>query len=499
MPEHSFGLYQTPIGQLALLEMLDLGIPSPFVVSYVGTHRRTEVQPHSITQHYPPRFEVGDEPIEHLRFALKHEAFDLRLMIAALEAIGADALEDWVRREPTGAYSRRAWFLFEHFTKQQLDLPPAKRGAYVPVLDEARFYVGPPRNSTRHRVVDNLLGTPLLCPMVRRTEKLETMVAFGWDEEARRITTQYDPTTLARAVHYLYTKETRSTYDIEREKPTSDKTERFVRALQDASKFNPSSKADLVALQNLIVDPRYRESDWRSEQNWVGETLLNYKERVHFICPKPEDVPALMEGWMRLTARLLEPGARVDAVIVAAVCAFAFVFIHPFEDGNGRIHRFLVHHVTAKRGFTPPGVVFPVSASILRDLRAYDATLETFSSAVMPFIAWTMTADQRMIVHNETRSLYRSFDATPLAEFLYDRVSDTVLNDLRQELEYLTRYDRMLEAIESVVDLPNKRRSLFVRLCAQNGGRLSKAKRAEFSELSDEEITKLETAVQSVI
>ncbi|HIP51694.1 MAG TPA: hypothetical protein EYG94_06355 [Campylobacterales bacterium] len=30
--------------------------------------------------------------------------------------------------------------------------------------------------------------------------------------------------------------------------------------------------------------------------------------------------------------------------------AFSFVYIHPLEDGNGRIHRYLIHHVLAERG-----------------------------------------------------------------------------------------------------------------------------------------------------
>lgn len=48
----------------------------------------------------------------------------------------------------------------------------------------------------------------------------------------------------------------------------------------------------------------------------------------------------------------------------ASIPAFGSVYIGPFEDGNGRLHRYLVHHELARSGFNPLGIVFhfPVSA-----------------------------------------------------------------------------------------------------------------------------------------
>ena len=65
------------------------------------------------------------------------------------------------------------------------------------------------------------------------------------------------------------------------------------------------------------------------------------------------------------------PAQALDPVLAAAVLAFGFVYAHPFEDGNGRIHRYLIHHILAERGFNPPGVVFPVSAAILDRIDDY--------------------------------------------------------------------------------------------------------------------------------
>ena len=46
--------------------------------------------------------------------------------------------------------------------------------------------------------------------------------------------------------------------------------------------------------------------------------------------------------------------------------------------------------------------------------------------------------------------------------------------------------------------MPDKRASLLVRLILQNKGRLAKNKRDLFSEVTDEELTKIEKAIDSV-
>ena len=51
--------------------------------------------------------------------------------------------------------------------------------------------------------------------------------------------------------------------------------------------------------------------------------------------------------------------------LVAACCAsFGMVFVHPFLDGNGRLHRFLLHHVLRQCGVTPEGIVLPISVAL---------------------------------------------------------------------------------------------------------------------------------------
>ena len=65
------------------------------------------------------------------------------------------------------------------------------------------------------------------------------------------------------------------------------------------------------------------------------------------------------------------------AVLQAAATAFGFVHAHPFQNGNGRLHRCLIHHVLAERRFTPAGMVFPVSSVMQDRIDDYRSTQQT--------------------------------------------------------------------------------------------------------------------------
>ena len=204
-----------------------------------------------------------------------------------------------------------------------------------------------------------------------------------------------------------------------------------------------------------------------------------------------------MSAWGERTRRL--QGGMTDPVVAATLAAFGFVFIHPFEDGNGRIHRFLIHQVLSSEGFTPPGLLFPVSAAILRDRKGYDAVLETFSKAIQAHIDWHWTSDRNIAVDSETASLYGYYDATPLVEYLYAKVAETIRKDLKDELDLVAIYDASLSAVRDIIDMPDRRASLFVRLCLQNGGRLGKAKRDLLKEVTDGELDVLQEAMEAIL
>jgi Fic/DOC family len=486
------------LGLHALIAELDLKIPRPFVRSIVaaGT-RKTRIGDSGILEQYPKSYQPAEGLAGHLRFALRYEPVDLGAYNAVFAHIGKGEIEPWIQSEPNGLFARRAWYLYELLTGKTLDVADLTSGPYVDLLDPKMHVVGRANRIRRQRVFENLLGDKQYCPLIRRSEKIEAGIAKNLTERARALVATVDPAVLKRAVHYLFTKETKSSFAIEGEEPSKDRTERFVAALVRADRFDPTLKQSLVELQNAIVDARYAQKDWRDIQVYVGETLPDFSQQVHFVCPKPGDVTSLMSGWMAMAGRMLQAESGVHPVCAAAAAAFGFVFVHPFVDGNGRIHRFLVHNVLSKTRFTPQGMVFPVSAAILRDMVAYEGSLEAFSEAIAPFIEYSLDADQKMTVANETHDLYRFFDATAQAEYLFDCIEETIGRDLNQELSFLKFFDAAMKAVMGIVDMPNQRASLLVRLIHQNKGKLSKAKREPFSELSDEEIGRIEAAIKA--
>src|SRR5262249_3897779 len=160
----------------------------------------------------------------------------------------------------------------------------------------------------------------------------------------------------------------------------------------------------------------------------------------------------------------------------AAATAFGFVYIHPFQDGNGRLHRCLIHHVLAQRKFTPPGMVFPVSSVMLDRIEDYRRTLQDHSGPLMPYIEWRPTADRNVEVLNDTADLYRYFDCTANAEFLYECVARAVEHDLPKEIDYLRRHDEARRRITEIVDMPDRIAHDLLMFIEQNGGTLSKTR-----------------------
>jgi len=489
------------IGYLALVERFGLDTLALEARSYLldRGHRRSVVREGRREEYYPPRSDPGHGWTDHLLFALKREGINLEVLAALFSVAPVDELTSFVRGSPTGRYSRLAWFLFEWLTGAALPLPDLTQGNYVPVLDPGRYLSFGPQGSAsrvrRQRVINNLPGTPAYCPLVRRTSTVERLIAQRLEERVRSVLERFPADTVLRAAHYLFVKETKSSYEIERLRPDRRRTARFVELLRQAGNVGCANEEELTALQRMIVDPRYGADGFRSSQNYVGQSLGPGRELVHYVPPRPEDVPALMRGWAECQRRL--EAAAAHPVMAAALLGFGFVFIHPFADGNGRLHRFLIHHVLAAGGFTPPGVIFPVSAVMLREKARYDVVLESYSREVMQHVEYELDQAGALTVLNESAAYYRYPDLTHAAEELFRFIGDTIAREFTSELEYLAVFDMARADLAEIVDMPDARLDLFIRLSLQGDGRLSGKKRRSFAELTNEELEGMEAVVRA--
>ncbi|RME56120.1 Fic family protein [Candidatus Parcubacteria bacterium] len=466
--------------------------------SFIGRSRKRRISENGnlVEDVYPSVYWPGDAPADHLEFALKYDGVNLSILASLFDVMDEDEILRYIRSRPTGKYARRLWYLYEFLTGKVLEIDDLTQGNYIELLDANDYYTtSSTQRIRRQRIIDNLLGDRRFCPLVRRTARLREFEESDMAERCRAAIGHYPEDLLKRALGYLYTRETKSSFEIENITPTATRIERFIASLELAEREDFCEKAKLIELQNRIVDPRFQDSDYRKDQNYVGETAAWRRERIHFVGAKPEDLVDLMDGLIAAHKRMEE--GKVQPVIHAAVVSYGFVFLHPFTDGNGRIHRFLIHNILARRGFAPKGVMFPVSATMLNHPSDYDGSLEAFSRYLMPLVEYSLDEDGRMTVHNRTARWYRYMDLTVQAEALFGFIERTIEEELPRELAFLASYDKTKRAIQEIVDMPDREIDLFIRCCLQNNGRLSMRKReSHFAYLSNEEVSQMEHAVR---
>jgi len=492
-----------PIGYSALIKQYNLNVMPHFRLSYLipkGSRRTLEQHPTHIYL-YDNGYALDDptNPLEHLTFSFKHDGLNLEITNALFANINKKIVTDFIAHLQQGKYHRIIWYLYERFTNKKLQIPDLTKGTYVTILDPKKYYTTKNIAYTRYRIHDNLLGNVAWCPIVRKSPALLAFAHKNLSATALSITKKYSASVLERASTYLYTKETISSYQIEREQPSKSRLTRFIKLIKKTESIPVLSKATLLNLQHSVVEQRFANNDYRTTQNYIGQLRNLTYQIVHYISPQPHDVAPLMQGLLEAFERMLS--SHVDPIVIAATVAFGFVFIHPFDDGNGRLHRFLIHYILHRTKFTPQGMIFPVSAVILHNIEKYTQTLESFSKPLMERIVnYDLDAKGNLKVLGATKHLYQYLDYTKITEFLADCVTETVHNDFKEELQHIVNYDHAKTSIQKIVDLPDALINLCIALITQNNGSISKKKRtAHFSLLTDAEVKAIERIVQRIM
>jgi hypothetical protein len=483
------------VGTAALVQAFD--VPAPVRLPAVVSKKRFKA---SIKQQdgwhiFDNKYAVEPTVEAHLTFAIKHENMDLLVLKRIFLELPEALITDFVKAAPTGPVTRRVWFLYEFLTERKLPIPDCGKVTAVELIDSKRYFTATGTISSRHKVRNNLLGTRRLSPIIRRTEKLEAFIARQLSTRARTILDRVSPQLVARAASFLLLADSQASFAIEGERLPHNKEERWLRAVQQVGR-HPLSVNELNRLHEILIeDRRFIKAGFRAEGVFLGQRTADGVPLPEFIGARPQDLDDLVDALIETDSSLT--GAALDPVLQAACTAFAFVYIHPYEDGNGRLHRCLIHHALVERKFSPQGLVFPVSSVMLKRIDTYRETLQAHSRPLMPFIEWVPTDKGNVEVKNDISDLYRYFDCTEAAEFLYECVESTVEHDVPEELEYLKRHDRAISGIMNKVEMPDRLAEDFLMFMRQNEWRLPKRRRdKEFEKLTDSEVNQLENVVR---
>lgn len=487
LPEQSVRL----AGYTALIQTYQLQVPLPDILSAIS-HKHAKYQENHWMM-YTTRHAPHDTLYGHLTFALKYEGINLAVLKRLFDHLEANDIMDIVKLEPTGSYSRRIWFLYEWLQETQLSIPNITRGTYIDVVDDRLQYAIKGTLSPRHRVRNNLPGVKNFCPMIRRTILLDQMIKSNLSQQVNTLIKPIKIDILLRAAAFLLLKDSKASYAIEGESPPHTRAERWAHAIGQAG-LHPLSHEEFLRLQSIIIsDFRFVHFGYRNEGGFIGDhdRSSGIPIPVH-ISARYQDLYGLMEGLIE-TNTLLNVG-EFDPVLTAAIISFGFIFIHPFEDGNGRMHRYLFHHVLSERNFAPRHLCFPISSVILDRIDEYREILESYSKPRLKLIEWRPTQKGNVEVFNETVDLYRYFDCTLQAEFLYSCIKETIQQTLPDEIDYLKKHDELKSFIRNTLEMPDNLLDLLIRFLIQGKGKLSKrARHKEFNRLTEPEIADLET------
>lgn len=484
------------VGYGALIEYFQLRMPIPEQLALISEKTRQYNTPGWIV--LTPRHCPDETLYKQLIFALKYEGINLLFFKKLFETISTEEVINLISIEPLGQFSRRIWFLYEYLLQDQLNVPDLSSGNFVLLLDEKLQYGIKGTRSSRHRIVNNLPGTKGFCPLIRRTEKLDQFIGANLANKNQESLDRVHLDLLQRTAAFLLLKDSKASFTIEGESVLNQRLHRWGQAIGQAGQ-RPLSKNELLRLQDLVIaNKKHLHMGFRTEGGFVGD----HDRDTHVPLPdhisaKWQDLNELMDGWIE-TSELLDD-ADLDAVLAATILAFGFVGIHPFSDGNGRIHRYIIHHVLARKGFTRKGLIFPVSSSILEKIAEYRTVLESYSQPLLDFIEWKPTPDHNVAVLNETIDFYRYFDATQMAEFLYESVEDTIERIIPHEISWLQKFDQFKQEIDSKMDLSDKHINLLVNFMEQGQGILSaRARKKEFNTLSEEEVSYIESTYKEI-
>lgn len=491
----------TLLGFQRLAETYSVDLVQPlFTRSRLGAVRGRDLVNGQEVRTWPAQYQPEDSFRGHFEFGLKYDRLNFEFFSRLFEAVDSDDVANWVMAEPTGQYARRTGFLYEWFTGVQLAVPDtAANVGYVDVVESELYLAATnPERNRRWRVWDNMPGPKQFCPLVFLGPAEDRGWIYDISRGVQHLDETYGPELLMRCAAWLTFKESRASFAIEHEADEGDRVKRFAAAIGHYSGRleEPMSDEGLLLLQRSVLGDAALRVGLRRSPVLVGESTYR-SQIVHYIAPDVGVIAEMLEA-----LRAFEHRTRgANSVVRAASVSFAFVYLHPLSDGNGRIHRFLINHLLAADGAVPATIIVPVSAAIAGSARGradYDRVLEVFSSPFMQRYAQEyrfgerrlcpdgIETDFEFLANEDARHAWRYIDLTEHAHYMSSVLRYTVDHEMAEEAQLLRTNDQAREAIKSVVEMPDTDADRIIRSLKENSWSVSGKLRGELPELFDE-------------
>ncbi len=145
-------------------------------------------------------------------------------------------------------------------------------------------------------------------------------------------------------------------------------------AIAGASEATSFRQDDILAIHRKLMEGApnaHIAGRWRTTQNWIGGNDHN-PCGADFVPPPVEYLPTLLEDLCEaINDETLPP------LVQAAIVHAQFETIHPFDDGNGRTGRALIHVVLRRRGVATDYVP-PISVVLATNREKYIDGLSSF-------------------------------------------------------------------------------------------------------------------------
>lgn len=412
----------------------------------------------------------------HLEFAIKHELLDLLLIKRVIDCLDQKEITTFIKSNLKGIHRRKIWFYYEFFTNKKLEIEDLPAGKYENLISEKDYFTNTNIiKSKRHKINNNLLGTASFCPIIRKTKKLNFFIEKGLSGKSKKIVGKISPEILRRAASFLLLADSKASFEIEGERPPKSRIERWGKIINEAGKYDLSIDEIERLHLALIHNTKLLKIGLREDGVFLGERDREGDPLPEFIGAREEDLEELMKSWIDLNQILAK--CDIDPILYTTIMAFSFVYIHPLEDGNGRIHRYLLHHILGRQKFYPTDMIFPISSVILSEIEKYREVLIAHSTPLMNCIEWKITEKKNVKVTNKTIDLYCYFDCTEASEFIYECAEKTIEELLPREIKYLESFDKSFKEAKDFIEMPDHKLKQLLTFIIHNGGKLSSRKK----------------------